>query len=343
MVAEALTQEEIDALLSGSPLPEAPAAAAGGGPSEITAEEEDTVMKYAFHVAGSMQNVLSTMMGETVETSIAGLSEVDADNADSAIGGDIVATTFGYKGMISGATVMALETKDALKLANQMMGGAGEGEFGDLEESALSETLSQVLNGANTELAAEMGGELQLDIPDVVTNPSSKSSILPLSDRKQVMVEYSIQSGPITGTFRQVIPRNLVDALANASVPNATPQDMPREYGGATGAAPILAQPAAFEPLLAAGPQADVTNLDLILDISLDIRVELGRSHKKIREVLELGPGSVVELDKLCGEPVDVLVNNKLFARGEVVVIDENFGVRITDILSIAERIEALK
>ena len=64
--------------------------------------------------------------------------------------------------------------------------------------------------------------------------------------------------------------------------------------------------------------------------------MELGRSHQENPEVLELGPGSVVELDKLAGEPVDILVNNKLFARGEVVVIDENFGVRITDILSIA-------
>ncbi len=71
--------------------------------------------------------------------------------------------------------------------------------------------------------------------------------------------------------------------------------------------------------------------------------MELGRTHRKIREVLELGPGSVVELDKLAGEPVDVLVNGKLFAKGEVVVIDENFGVRITDILTIEERIEALK
>jgi flagellar motor switch protein FliN/FliY len=91
------------------------------------------------------------------------------------------------------------------------------------------------------------------------------------------------------------------------------------------------------------GPSAKITNLELILDIPLEVKVELGRTTRKIREVLELGPGSVVELDKLAGEPVDILVNEKLFAKGEVVVIDENFGVRITDILTIEERIEALK
>ena len=90
-------------------------------------------------------------------------------------------------------------------------------------------------------------------------------------------------------------------------------------------------------------PSVDTRNLELVLDIHLEVKVELGRTMRKIRDVLELGPGSVIELTKLAGEPVDILVNDKLFAKGEVVVIDENFGVRITDILTIDERIEALK
>lgn len=84
-------------------------------------------------------------------------------------------------------------------------------------------------------------------------------------------------------------------------------------------------------------------NLDLLLDIPLQVTVELGRTKQKVEEILELVPGSIVELDKLAGEPVDVLVNNKLIAKGEVVVIDENFGVRITDIISTKERLMNLK
>jgi flagellar motor switch protein FliN len=84
-------------------------------------------------------------------------------------------------------------------------------------------------------------------------------------------------------------------------------------------------------------------NLDLLLDIPLSITVELGRTKKLIREILELTPGSIIELDKLAGEPVDILINNKLIAKGEVVVIDENFGVRVTDIISPSERIRKLQ
>jgi flagellar motor switch protein FliN/FliY len=76
----------------------------------------------------------------------------------------------------------------------------------------------------------------------------------------------------------------------------------------------------------------------MIMDVPLQLTVELGRTRKLIREILELAPGSVVELDKLAGEPVDILVNGKIVAKGEVVVIDENFGVRITGIVSMQER-----
>ena len=84
-------------------------------------------------------------------------------------------------------------------------------------------------------------------------------------------------------------------------------------------------------------------NLDLLLDIPLQITVELGRTKKLIRDILELSQGSIIELDKLAGEPVDIFANNKLIAKGEVVVIDENFGVRVTDILSQYERIRKLQ
>lgn len=86
-----------------------------------------------------------------------------------------------------------------------------------------------------------------------------------------------------------------------------------------------------------------VQNLDFILDIPLKLSVELGRSEILIKDLLQLGQGSVLELDKLAGEPLEVLVNGKLVARGEVVVINEKFGIRLTDIVSPVERIETLK
>ena len=83
-------------------------------------------------------------------------------------------------------------------------------------------------------------------------------------------------------------------------------------------------------------------NLDLILDIPLSVTVELGRSKMLINDLLQLGQGSIVELTKLVGEPLEVLVNDKLVARGEVVVVNEKFGVRLTDIVTPMERVKSL-
>ncbi len=87
---------------------------------------------------------------------------------------------------------------------------------------------------------------------------------------------------------------------------------------------------------------ADNRSLDLILDIPLTVTVELGRTKMLINDLLQLGQGSVVELTKLVGEPLEVLVNQKLVARGEVVVVNEKFGVRLTDIVSPMERVQSL-
>ncbi|MFZ9595690.1 MAG: flagellar motor switch protein FliN [Bdellovibrionia bacterium] len=86
-----------------------------------------------------------------------------------------------------------------------------------------------------------------------------------------------------------------------------------------------------------------IQSLDFILDIPLKVTAELGRSKMEIRDVIQLSQGSVIELTKFVGEPLEVLVNDKLIARGEVVVVNEKFGIRITDIISPVERIEQLK
>lgn len=103
-------------------------------------------------------------------------------------------------------------------------------------------------------------------------------------------------------------------------------------------------QPAVFSNFTnSPHPQGEPNNLNLLLDIPLQVTVELGRTKRSVREILDLSPGSIIELDKLAGEPVDILINNRLIAQGEVVVIDENFGVRVTDIISQSDRIKKLR
>jgi flagellar motor switch protein FliN/FliY len=102
---------------------------------------------------------------------------------------------------------------------------------------------------------------------------------------------------------------------------------------------PVNVQPMQFQSFDDGMAEAERKNIGLLMDVPLQIAVELGRTTKKIREILEFGQGSIIELDKLAGEPVDIMVNGKTIAKGEVVVIDESFGVRITDIIHPSKRL----
>lgn len=105
----------------------------------------------------------------------------------------------------------------------------------------------------------------------------------------------------------------------------------------------VTVQPVHFAPLPETAAPREPGNIGLIMDVALQVTVELGRTRKKIKDILEMGPGYVIQLDKMAGEPVDLLVNGKLIAKGEVVVIDENYGLRITAIISPAERVSQLQ
>ena len=128
-------------------------------------------------------------------------------------------------------------------------------------------------------------------------------------------------------------------AAAAPMMASAAPYGM----GGARVAQGVPVQAAQFTPLSTTPVQVNEANIGLILDVPLQVTVELGRTKKSIKDILELSNGSIVELDKLAGESVDIHVNGKLLAKGEVVVIDENFGVRITDIVSPEERAARLQ
>ncbi len=110
----------------------------------------------------------------------------------------------------------------------------------------------------------------------------------------------------------------------------------------------ITVNPASFAelqpkaPKHRSNPRNDTTSLEMLLDIGLQVTVELGRARMTIKEVLALGPGTVVELNRVAGEPVDILINGKAIAKGEVVVLGDMFGVRVTDIIPPAQRVESM-
>lgn len=123
-------------------------------------------------------------------------------------------------------------------------------------------------------------------------------------------------------------------------------EDLPQEDAGASpddidfGATSV--SQAEFQQLSEPARGQEARNIDILMDVNLPVSIELGRTKMTIADILALGPGSVVELNKLAGEPVDLMVNYKIVARGEVVVVDENFGVRITQLMTPEERLKAL-
>ncbi len=139
--------------------------------------------------------------------------------------------------------------------------------------------------------------------------------------------------------------QNIFDDLHTPAPASAKPNfaPAPGDGGGAVRSEPFTVQPVQFSILQEQRLEQPPQNIDLIMDVPLDVSVELGKTRKTIKETLELQQGSIIQLDKMAGEPVDLLVNGKLIAKGEVVVIDENYGIRITTIISPMDRMNKLQ
>ncbi len=180
------------------------------------------------------------------------------------------------------------------------------------------------------------------DLPEPMSVPSA-SPQPPIQGGYGGQMQPPIQTHPHQDQWGQVPPPGYYQAPPSQAYPPQGPQHFGSPYG-AMGTQPNV-QPASFSSFEQYPPlqQTESKNLDMLLDIPLQVTVELGRTRRSVKEILELSAGSIIELDKLAGEPVDILVNNRLIAKGEVVVIDENFGVRVTDIISQSDRIKKLR
>ncbi len=177
-------------------------------------------------------------------------------------------------------------------------------------------------------------------------------SILPadladLGQADMIKLRYVLNGGRQQGNFGFFIFEDwaglLLDYISRENQVREVPKTEPPKPKSKPERKRPSVNPVEFAEVESSGTERYDEKLDLIMDVPLEITVELGRTRKQIKEILSLGPGAILELDRLAGETVDLLVNGKLIAKGEVVVIDENFGIRITDILSPAERINYLR
>lgn len=252
----------------------------------------------------------------------------EAINQMMGMAANAMSTNYGRKFEISPPQAQVVDLPDDLTLAESFEDGVVVALTYRLQIEGLVESyLLQLLSGTGSEaLANQVMGGASAPAPQAEKKVAPEPPAPAPNQPQTATVPAPVAPAPV--------------APAAAQAPVAAPVAPPPAK---TTAPQPAAQTVQFAPLAPSAPPAAQSGLDLILDVPLKVTVELGRTRMQIRDVLELGKGSVVELDKLAGEPVDLLVNGKLIARGEVVVIDENFGVRVTDIVSPAERFSSFR
>ena len=397
MSDDMISQEEIDALLSGGGGDDAPAddaaasddaSAAGASPTgdTITDMERDALGEIGNISMGGAATTLSVLLGRKVSITTPTVSISNMSQLKEKYPIPFLVVEVGYSIGIEGNNVLCIQAKDAAIIADLMMGNDGtnpDEELSEIHMSAVSESMNQMMGSVATALSSMFNKKVDIT-PPVVTlvDLGTEEVVSKLLDKADPIVQASFRmevDGLIDSEIMQLLPldvaREMVDALMNqqpdvddeeeaiaaaAAPPPAAPAAAPASAPAAAAAAPasngygaqpmqphvasnVPVQSAQFTPLSTVPVQVNDANIGLILDVPLQVNVELGRTKKSIKEILDLTKGSIVELDKLAGETVDIMVNGKYLAKGEVVVIDENFGVRITEIVSPLERAARLQ
>ncbi|HBW47275.1 TPA: flagellar motor switch protein FliN [bacterium] len=351
MVDGMLTQEEIDALLSGA------AFTPTSAPKPAATSPTVSVVKNSEVSASALTNNELKMLGDRLNQGFGAASEsaetligrkvkfvpisLNTSN-DSDIKGSMPTEpaqfAFNVSGDASGRGVLIMSVSDAAVFADLLMGGTGQPSttMDELNQSASKEAVSNILNSLFTSLGSSSSKnisagnaelELKSDIPLAGTGP-------------RIETQYSFEiEGVRQGTVLLVLENRLARGFTTGAAPTVVSvKEAPQKRQDSVDVKQVQ-----FPVLTPAVTETQAKNIEILMDVPMQVTVELGRAQMMIRDILELGTGSIIELDKLAGEPVDLLVNSRLIARGEVVVIDENFGVRVTDIISPMERIKSLQ
>ncbi|NHC42940.1 flagellar motor switch phosphatase FliY [Bacillus sp. MM2020_1] len=343
----------------------------------LSSMEQDALGEIGNIALGSSTTALSSLLNQRVEITTPTLAVIEQDKMEEVINEKHVAVHVDYTEGIRGKNLLMIKENDAKIIANLMMGGDGtalEPELSELHLSAVQEAMNQMMGSAATSMSTMFSQKVDISPPtiDILGFPPKKLEefdeevILEISFRLRVgnlidsnMIQFipltfgkdmiqkvfSISEQPAAKVVEAEKPVNHVQgqAVTVQSVPassyegTSVTQSTPNPHPSAN---VQKVEYAAFSD--APSSSSNAGNIDMLFDIPLEITVELGRTKMQIRKILELGPGAVIQLDKLAGEPVDILANHKLVAKGEVVVIEENFGVRITDIISPIDRISKM-
>ncbi|TGN21137.1 flagellar motor switch protein FliN [Leptospira idonii] len=352
-----LSQDEIDALLQGADDTFDLSSLSGAASSDsdnlspIDRDIISDVIGSAFQVAG---NTLGTILAKNTRFMNPATESSLANDVQKEFGSKTVCLFSNLSGTLAGKISLVMAQENAAKIAGVMMGGmAPPGQLDNAQLQTLKDSLSPIIGTVTAQIGMKLGGSMSGTPADIAIINSARDLQLP-DDNHLVKTTLSLNIDGV-GSFKVYYVIALSMANAILDIQKGGGQKQPQGGGGMNVSAPGggmgmgIAQSSVgikgvnFPSLANAGAGPGQTNLNLLMDVQMALTVELGRTKMYIKDILGLGEGSIIELDKLAGEPVDLLVNGKLIAKGEVVVIDENFGVRVTDIVSPTDRLKGEK
>lgn len=296
-------------------------------------------------------STLNTALNRKIAVRISDIRPTDITVLASKLPDEIVVAQAEFSTGFTEGFDYVLPTDLAARLADLMLMGEGDAEFKpDDHLDGIAELLNQI-NGVLSTYWTELKGSPVKLRPVTVAMGKVENLTAKWESCFQADLELKIEGFDDREIILQISPQMIADleelssadsdTVGNRPPPAVLDDDMLAETEDQTSAPEV--RPAAFEDF---GPDTgggSSQSIEALMDLELPIIIELGRTSMFIRDILALSPGSIVELNKLSGEPVDLYINDKRFARGEVVVIDENFGIRIVDLVKVEDRIRSLK
>lgn len=355
MTTEKLSPDEISGLL-GNKSPEGKKVSK----NSLTALEKEAMTELLTVSLGSSSAVLSLLFSEQVTVMPPALSVVQKDVLMGNAQTPFFVALGEYTGDVKGIQFLSISKND-VEMITRFVDATSEAGDVDKQFEVIQEMVAQMFTASARSMATVMDMEVAYSLSgmDIVEEQQEFPIGKFTKEEWFVKAEFNMQIGSEAKAGLQLyLPIRLTEHIVNiltdsmnAEEPEET-QTMEfqsnNQGNNSTNASNTTSEPniqsvqfSSFDETISA--QAEPNNLNMLLDIPLQVTVELGRTKRMVKEILGVSQGSIIELDKLAGEPVDILINNKLIAVGEVVVIDENFGVRVTDIISTADRISKLR
>lgn len=346
-MSDILSQDQIDALLNAQGFD---GSGSGVDPDDPAAAYPELLKTFDLF-CNQAGTVISTVLNRKVSFQTEICEEGSVDTIREKMPSVLLALKIPVASAVDGVFYLLIQKTDVAILSDLMMMGDGTAEYSEDYKDAIGEMFNQVMGAYVTALSGEWGnavatGSIEVSEFDLDHPPFS------IDTCDAIMISRTIENIEGSSFLIILVPRKLSGRISKIARPitSSTSASMTEDVGLNMAELDDLSKVSGFtettetefKPVSALSSTSQ-QGIEMLLDIDLDVSIELGKSMLSIKRILELAPGSIVELDRMAGEPVDLLVNNKVVAKGEVVVIDESFGIRIVSLVSPEERIRSLR